>query len=410
MAFIIKILAFILALVTPLINVVTTDITVPFDKNIEQSLDMAGGFIKGVCHPGDDLDLIAQANIEWFRYDLPYLYDDDGNISQSYLNWKAEAQSYADKGFKILAVTPYPEDYIEHGLDPRRDEDIKAIQDIAVSYLYDLRGIIGAIQVTNEMGIDRFTYPLTLDEAAKFIGIQLEALYPVRGDILIGYNLGGLSMVQLPPKMTEYHKYCDYVGVDLYLGSFENIFKNIDQNIALIKIARLLTGRPILVCEFGYIGLGEPKSNEEKKAILESYGYSSEAEASADIDNFIANLPPELADEFDVYQDKTPEERANLMFNGEFANHLYRELDDGIGLYNYEHTPEGQAEFFEHILPKMMDLDFVIGTIVYCWEDSGDCYVCGQVDCPDETKWGLVDCEGIPKPSYYAVQKAFADK
>lgn len=54
-------------------------------------------------------------------------------------------------------------------------------------------------------------------------------------------------------------------------------------------------------------------------------------------------------------------------------------------------------------------MDFVIGTIVYCWSDSGDCYVCGQADCPVETKWGLVDCDGNPKPSYYAVKEAFSD-
>jgi hypothetical protein len=46
---------------------------------------------------------------------------------------------------------------------------------------------------------------------------------------------------------------------------------------------------------------------------------------------------------------------------------------------------------------------------VYCWQDSGDCYVCGQVECPVETKWGLVDYNGNPKPSYYAVKEAYAD-
>jgi hypothetical protein len=35
------------------------------------------------------------------------------------------------------------------------------------------------------------------------------------------------------------------------------------------------------------------------------------------------------------------------------------------------------------------------------------CYVCGQADCPTETRWGLVDSNGDPKPAFYAVQAAY---
>ena len=209
--------------------------------------------------------------------------------------------------------------------------------------------------------------------------------------------------------MREYHKYCDYVGMDIYLGCFEPVLKNADQFVTVLKLIRRLTGKPIILCEFGYIGLGEPKSAKEKKAILEQYGYSSEREASENIDAFINNLPEELRNEFDRYADETPQYRADLMFKGEFSNHLYRELQDGFGVYGFPHTPQGQANFFKYVIPRVSKLDFVIGTIVYCWSDSGDCYVCGQVDCPVETKWGLVDCDGNPKPAYYAVKEAFSD-
>mgnify|MGYP003317637775 CR=1 FL=1 len=33
---------------------------------------------------------------------------------------------------------------------------------------------------------------------------------------------------------------------------------------------------------------------------------------------------------------------------------------------------------------------------IYCYQDSDKCYVCGQADCPVETKWGLVDAQGNP--------------
>ena len=209
--------------------------------------------------------------------------------------------------------------------------------------------------------------------------------------------------------MKKYHQYCDYVGMDIYLGCFEPVLKNANQVLTVLGLIRQLTGKPVILCEFGYIGLGEPKTDAEKKAILQKYGYNSEAEARANIDKFIKALPKDLRNEFDRYKDETPEYRASLMFDGEFSNHLYCELQDGFGLYGFPHTPEGQADFFSYIIPKIRELDYVIGSIVYCWSDSGDCYVCGQKDCPVETKWGLVDGEGNPKPAYYAVKEAFSD-
>lgn len=404
-----KILGLLLAVLTPLLSFIVMDVTGPCNNQVEIALEKTDGFLKGVCHAEPQYDLIKEANIEWFRDDIPFPYDSDGSLSKSYISWKEYVKAYADNGIRIFGITPYPEDYIEYGLDPRLPENREAIQDIARFYMEDLRGIVGAFQITNEMGIDRFTYPLTMDEAYDFIGMQLEAMYPIRGDILIGYNLAALSIATMPIEMRDYHQYCDYVGVDLYLGCFENILKNANQYITILNYVRKVTRKPIILCEFGYIGLGEPKTQAEKKAILESYGYSSEEEASADIDNFIKALPPELKDEFDKYADETPEYRANLMFKGEFSNHLYRELPDGFGLYGFPHTPEGQAKFFSYIIPKIRNLDYVIGAFIYMWDDSGDCYVCGQNDCPVETKWGLVDHNGNPKPSYYAVQKAFAN-
>lgn len=405
-----RIIGFLLAVLTPFLSTITWDPLASFDKNVPVAEEKIGGFMKGVCHLDPDYDLIKEGNIEWYRDDIPFPFNADGTISEHYKNWKAYAQGYVDNGIRIFGVTPYPDDYIAYGLDPRKPECREGIQDIARFYAEDLKGIVGAFQITNEMGIDRFTLPLTLDEAAEFIGMQLEAMYPVRGDIIIGYNLGGLSVAQLPFKMTEYHQYCDYVGLDMYLGCFEPVLKNPDQFITLLNFVRRVTGKPIILCEFGYIGYGEPKTEEEKIAILQKYGYNSEEEARANIDDFINNLPEDMKEEIiGDYSDRTPEERADLIFNGEYSNHLYCELAEGMGLYGFEHTPEGQADFFEYVIPKVRKLDYVIGMCVYCWADSDSCYVCGQADCPVETGWGLVNGKGEPKPAYYAVQKGFAD-
>ncbi len=411
MTILMKIVGLLLAVITPLASLIVATPFSNFDKEVPAAEEKVGGFMKGVCHLEPDYDLIKEGNIEWFRDDIPFPYDENGKISKSYKNWKKEAQKYVDNGIRIFGITPYPDDYIAYGLDPRDPASREGIQDIARFYMEDLRGIVGAFQVTNEMGIDRFTLPLTLDEAAEFIGMQLEAMYPIRDDIIIGYNLGGLSILELPFKMMKYHKYCDYVGLDMYLGCFENVLKNANQYITILNFVRRVTNKPIILCEFGYIGYGEPKTTKEKNAILQSYGFQSEKDATQNIDKFIDKLPEEMKEEIiEDYSDRTPEERADLIFNGEYSNHLYCELAEGVGLYGFEHTPEGQAKFFEYIIPKIMEVDYVIGMFVYCWSDSDSCYVCGQADCPVETGWGLVDGKGNPKPSYFAVKKGFEYK
>ena len=55
----------------------------------------------------------------------------------------------------------------------------------------DLRAFIDAVQITNEMGIPHFTLPLTQQEAARFIGINAEAMNDVKQNILVGYNSAG---------------------------------------------------------------------------------------------------------------------------------------------------------------------------------------------------------------------------
>lgn len=405
-----KVLSVILTLITPLLFGIHYEPFSKYDEECRVAEEKIGGFMKGVCHADPDYDALKGANIEWTRKDIPFPYNADGTLSQHYLNWKAEMKAYADNGIRIFAITPYPDDYIEYGLDPRDPDDREGIQDIARFYLEDLKGIAGAIQVTNEMGIDRFTHPLTLDEAADFIGMQLEAMYPVRGDIIIGYNLGGLSVVTLPFKMMKYHKYCDYVGLDMYLGSFEDISHAIDHYLVILGFVRKVTGKPIIMCEFGYIGYGEPKTEEEKVAVLQKYGFNSEEEATADMDTFISRLPEDMKEEIlELYPNYTAEEYAQILFEGEYKNHLYTSLPEGYGLDGYAHTPEGQAKFYKDLIPKLMANDYCIGAVIYCWGDSEACYVCGQEECPVETGWGLVDNDGNPKPAYYAVKEAFAE-
>ena len=408
-----KLLAALLSVLIPLLAFfISADPFAKYESDVKASTEKAGGFIKGVCHADPDYELIKEAGISWTRKDIPFLYDEDGNISQSYLSWKEEMKAYADNGIKVFAITPYPYKFFEHGVDPRTPEGKEFVQETAKYYVEDLKDIVGAFQVTNEMGIDRFTKPLTIDEAVDYIGCQLEVMDPLceEYDILLGYNIANFV---LPFKMLKYNEYLDYIGLDLYLGCFEDILHEIETFEALAGLVHHISGKPIIYCEFGYMGYGEPKTPEEKVAVLQKYGYNSEAEATADMDNFIQKLPEDMKEEIlELYPDYTAEEYAEIIFRGEYMNHFYTSLPEGYYLDGYTHTPEGQAKFYETLIPRLLSKDYIIGTIIYCWGDSDSCYVCGQSDCPVETGWGLVDGQGNPKPSYFAVKDAFtnADK
>ncbi len=364
-----------------------------------------GGFIRGVCHPNESYKQISDANIEWIRIDIPFPYNEDGSISQSYLGFKERARGYRQHGIKVMAVTPYPKSYIAHGIDLNSQED--KVKEIAVFIINDLRSLINAVQITNEMGVPHFTIPLTMDEAARFIGIQAQAMSEVKGDILIGYNSAG-PQPDLHLKLKPYHKFCDYVGIDIYIGCFANVPGFLWFFDAMLRYLWSLTGKPIILQEFGYISSGKAKSKEEKLEILHRYGAESIEHAYADIESFVAKMPERMQAHI---KHVSPEvtHQADLIFKSDFTNHVFCELPRITMIPGCTHTPEGQARFFEQLIPRLYAYPFVCGAIIYCYSDSDTCYICSQHDCPTETAWGLVTCNGEPKPSYYAVQKAFGE-
>jgi hypothetical protein len=72
----------------------------------ERGRAKAGGFIKGICHPSENYAQIKGAGIEWNRADIPFPFDEAGNIKQNYLDWKEKMRRYRENGIRIFAVTP----------------------------------------------------------------------------------------------------------------------------------------------------------------------------------------------------------------------------------------------------------------------------------------------------------------
>ncbi|MCR5041928.1 MAG: hypothetical protein K6C36_07535 [Clostridia bacterium] len=366
------------------------------------------GFIMGVCHPNEDYELLRGAGIRWVRFDVPFPFTAQGEPSPGYAAFRERCRGYAERGFSVMAVTPFPDAFISAGIDPRTPEDESRIREVAEFLVRDLQGLVGGFQISNEAGLPKFTLPLTLDEAARFIGIQAEAMYPLRGEILVGYNSGGPE-AKLHALMRPYHRFCDYVGIDVYLGCFAGLPGLMCLFPALLRYVWALTGRPVILQEFGYIGGGMPKSRRQKKELLRSYGLRSEKDAKRDIEKLVDKLPGSFRHFIEHDGRGDPARYYDLIFRSDYRQHFYKEMPRLTRVPGCEHSPEGQARFFSDLIPRLYRLPFVAGAMVYCWSDAETCGYCGQSDCPVETRWGLVDSAGRPKPSYHAVKERFFD-
>ena len=367
------------------------------------------GFLCGVCHPNEDYALLKEAHLGWVRFDVPMPFGPDGSIRQDYLAFRQRAMGYRREGIKVMAVTPFPCHFEAVGVDVRTEEGEVFLRKVADFLITDLQNIVGGFQITNEPGVAVFTRPLTqMKECVRFIGITLEQMYPKKGNLLIGYNSAN-AQADLHSAMGPWLKYCDYVGVDIYIGCFGNTPGYVWYFDAILRYLWSLTRKPILLQEFGYISGGQPKTQAEKLAILRSYGVSSETEAEQNIDTFMTRIPPRMADYVRQARGMEKSEYADELFRSMYKNHLYRELPPKTKIRKYPHTPQGQANFFRDLLARFHRFPFVIGANVYCWSDAAECGYCSQADCPTETRWGLVDQNGKPKPSFYAV-KEFVEK
>ncbi|MBQ6021064.1 MAG: hypothetical protein IJL26_12905 [Clostridia bacterium] len=366
----------------------------------------ARGFLRGVCHPNEDYKLLRDAHIQWVRFDVPFPFTPQGEESQDYLAFKERCRGYAGRGFSVMAVTPFPNAFASNGIDPRTPSDEARVREVAEFLARDLQGLVGGFQIANEQGLPKFTLPLTLDEAARFIGIQAEAMYPLRGDVLIGYNSGGPE-AKLHALLRPYHRFCDYVGIDIYLGCFAGLPGLMCIFDALLRYLWAMTGKPVLLQEFGYIGGGAPKTKAQKKALLRSYGPEREKDAKRDIEALVEKLPSNFRYSLRFDGKNDPTRYYDLLFHSDYRQHFYKEMPPLTRIPGYPHTPEGQAKFYDDLIPRLYRLPFVAGAMIYCWSDAEACGYCGQSDCPVETRWGLTDCAGRPKPSYYAAQRQF---
>lgn len=364
------------------------------------------GFIRGVSTADEGYELLSGANINWVRESLPAPFMADGSVNEKYTEFKEKCLRYAQHGIKVMGITPLPNEYLNHGIDMRTPEGEQKLREVSRFIMEDVRDIVGGLQIANELGMPRFMIPYNMDECIRFLGIQMEEMYPLRGEVVIGYNSAG-PQVDLHLGMKPYYKYCDYVGMDMYLGCFFSLPGFAWMFDIMVRYLWAFTGKPILMQEFGYIGGGKPKTRQEKIKILNFYGFKDEKDAQKDIMKFVDALPPHFRNHVKFVCGDNVQVTKDFMFAGDMTNHLYKELPRITVIPGMPHTPEGQAKFFTNVIDRLYKLPFMCGTIIYCYSDFHYCGYCGQTDCPTETLWGLIDTDRKPKPSYYAVKEAY---
>ncbi|MDR1734881.1 MAG: hypothetical protein LBR73_08390 [Oscillospiraceae bacterium] len=376
----------------------------PETRRIRES--NGGKMMHGLCHAShvEDDKILTDIGVTWVRDGGVLPFDEDGTLREEYLRDKARAIQQKAAGIKRMWITPNPGWFLRIGIDPRTPEGLERVAEIARFLAEDLQGVADAFQIGNEMSIPRFAGGLTLQECCTFAGTIAKAMAPVKKEILVGFNLIGPQVDQVV-LMRPYMEYIDYVGFDIYIGSFFKYVPYLAMHGLCAKFLWTFTKKPIILCEFGYLSAGQPKTEEEKTALLNSYGIKDENDLRENPDTFLQNLSAKTGNHVgENYVNRCASHgKGDYLLSMDFINHIYCQLGKGVQIKHCPHTGEGQAEFYRRLLPRLEKLPYLVGAFIYNYHDYGECCICGQSECPMETKWGICEQDNTPKPAYYAI-------
>ena len=326
--------------------------------------------------PGANVALIQEAGIGWVRQDFPFPFADrlGGKLTDGYRQAKETAKIWCEHGLMVMGVTPLIgiggyqadaggvmqfiwQDWLPAWMGSPGSEDYyRQYQELCVFLAQDLRGIVRMWQVTNEMDIPIFAGPLKPRQASELILRAARGLKETDSSLIVGTNTagGGYAYYLYGRLYADPAGYLDYCGVDGYYGSWAEG----EPETWAGRIAELyeLTGKKVLVNEWGFASAGEVMNAEELRA-------RNQGASACQFRKWPATW------------------------------------DGG-------HTPAVQADYvrlvYESLLPYR---EVLLGAFFYRWEDQARCWQCGSPDCPLETAWGLVDIQNRPKPAYVAFKE-----
>ena len=320
-----------------------------------------------------DHNLMQEAGFKWVRQGFTFPFKDklDGSLTERYQQSKEAAIAWQEKGFKVMGITPLlglesaqegkmvwkqrsPEWMVDQTTGAFADQYRKTCAFMA----RDLQDLVTLWQIGNEWDARAFSGPLGLRRASELVFSGAQGLKEGNPDLTIGTNTAGISKSyyfygRLYPDPRR--ELLDYCGVDQYFGSWQDGGPQTwDKHIEELAD---ITQTKLLINEWGYSAFGELMNEQERK------------------DSWLG-----------------------AYYTGCRAHKWPFAWDKG-------HTPEVQGEYIRQAFEVFnKHRDRIIGMFLYRWEDQEKCW-CGKSDCPAETRWGIVDLQGKPKPGYYAFKE-----
>lgn len=317
-----------------------------------------------------DLASMKAAGIGWLRFgDFGFdarAFGEGRPQGETFARNRRKVEELTAAGFQIMGLTPGPRDLGDAIGVPGSADYVENFRRLNAWFGREFAGLIDWWQIANELDIWIFRAGLSLEQSITFlqagirglkaaaplskVGINL-TLYPSRPGQVDGNTDAHEALALAAGIYGDSSLPVDYAGFDSYPGTWrdggpESWHEYLDGFHAL-------TGKPIVIQEFGYASAG---------------GIMSEAEVAA------GSYPCEV-------------KKWRFSWRG-------------------AHSPENQAAYVRESLRIFAGKPFVLGATYYNWRDAETCWQCRQAHCPAETAWGLNDRAGNPKPSYHAFKEA----
>lgn len=339
---------------------------------------MADLLIGTSAYPSADRGLLREAGIGWLRQSFPFPFRDrvGGELTEEYVERRERVRELAAEGFRILGVTPLPgiatrERDEEGRLEWRRwnprvpdwcgppgtERFARTYGETCAWLADDLHGQVPVWQVANELDIPPFAWEMNPRQSCDLIVAGARGLKDADGSLTVGFNLTagrGKTYYFLGYFYGRTDGLLDYCGLDGYYGTWQP--GGPESWAERIAEVHALTGRPLLINEWGFSSAGGVMSGEEAEQRLSTC-----------------------------------------------QTHRWRNS------WGPGHNPEGQAAFVRQAFDVFAEhRDQLLGLSFYRWEDQDECWQCGEAGCPAETAWGLVDRDGRPKPAFHAFKEGAA--
>jgi len=359
-----------------------------------------GGFIRGICHPHGFIRELKEAGINWVRMDVPYPFKDE-RLSDGYVRYREECRRYNADGVGVVAISPYPDAFVEAGIDASSPEGLRAVEETCWFLSRDFARMKVCWQASNELFIPHFREPLDEAQAVEFLAASIRGLKSGGPASAVGHNSVDREMTFPLEAVEEKSGSCDYIGLDLYDGTWsaggpDTFMERIDE------LARR-TGKPVILMEFGFSSMGAGSEDIWAEGIkwLADRGFKSAEDAVRRLDEVLRFMPPRCGERV---RSCAESDKVSCLMS--CMPHVLKTWPAPAPIL---HSEEGQAEFYGRLLPLLLKNPRLGGAVIYCMQDSESCFFCGERDCPCETAWGLLRTDGTPKPAYDAVRKSWKE-